>query len=49
MSVKIILRIMKTILRIVVLETGYAERSRKYEEILPSAAKNSELVNIRGS
>ena len=30
MSVKIILRIMKTILRIVVLETGYAERSRKY-------------------
>ena len=28
--VKIILQIMKTILRIVVLETGYAERSRKY-------------------
>ena len=33
MSVKIILRIMKIILRIVVLETGSAERSRKFVKL----------------
>ena len=33
--VKTILGIMKTILRIVVLETGYAERSRKFVNEVP--------------
>ena len=33
--VKIILLIVKTILRIVVLETGYAERSRKFVNEVP--------------
>ena len=35
MSGKIILRIMKIILRIVVLETGSAERSRKFVNEVP--------------